>query len=221
MRRIKILVLAVISAALVSSCGNENGKSNSNSNSGTSASKKADNSCVYTLLKDSSSVNWMAFKTTARKGVGGHFDTFNVWLPKNVNSPYDALVGTSFDITTSSVNSGNKERDPKLIKFFFEALSSGDVIKGEIKTADGDKIKGKGIIKLQFNGETKKIDYTYQIDGNSVVIKTGINLDEWDGSAAVKSLNTECYELHTGKDGVSKLWPDVEIKVVAKLKKQC
>jgi len=184
--------------------------------------EKADESaCIYSVVKDSTSINWTAFKTNDRVGVKGHFDVFKVWLPKDVKSPTEALVGTAFDIGTKSINTGNAERDPKLVKFFFDTLTDGHIIKGEIVSADGNENEGNGLIKLMFNGSTNEIPYTYQIKGNKIYLKTGINLDEWDGSKAVKSLNTECYDLHTGADGVSKLWPDIEIEVVAFLKKDC
>ncbi len=41
----------------------------------------------------------------------------------------------------------------------------------------------------------------------------------WNGEEALKTLNKECYELHTGTDGISKLWPDVDVvlKIPVKL----
>ena len=183
--------------------------------------KSNEGECIYSVVNDSTSVTWTAFKTNARVGVKGHFDDIKIWAPENAISPKDALVGTSFDIVTTSVNSGNAERDPKLVTYFFTTLTDGHIIKGEIISAEGNSHTGEGLVKLMFNGVTKKIAYTYRVKESKVYIKTGINLDEWDGSAAVKSLNTECYDLHTGADGVSKLWPDVEIEVVALLKKKC
>lgn len=186
-----------------------------------SDSKTIKTECTFALLKDSSSVNWTAFKTNARVGVKGHFDMFKVGFPENVSSPVEALVGTTFDIETKSVNTGDLVRDPKLVQFFFNVLTNGQIIKGSIKSADGNEKEGNGLINLMLNGIEKEISYTYQIKENSIYLKTGINLDEWNGSDAVKSLNTACYDLHTGEDGVSKLWPDIEIEVVAMLKKDC
>lgn len=184
-------------------------------------SKSNEVDCTYSLLQDSSSVNWTAFKTNARFGVKGRFDELKIGLPDNVSSPIDALVGTSFDIETNSVNTGDLVRDPKLIEFFFNVLTNGKIIKGSIKSADGNEKEGNGLIELMFNGIVKDISYTYQIENNTIYLKTGINLDEWNGSDAVKNLNTACYDLHTGEDGESKLWPDIEIEVVALLKKDC
>jgi len=184
--------------------------------------KKRDlSACVYSLVNDSVAVNWTAFKTTARIGVGGHFDQIKVWTNDKAESPKDLLAKTSFDIATASVNTGNDERDPKLLTYFFETLTDGHIIKGQIITAEGDDQNGKGKIKIMFNGVTKKVEYTYEIKENKVYLRTGIDLDKWDGANAVKSLNTECNDLHTGKDGVSKLWPDIEIEVIAQFKKDC
>lgn len=210
----KLFFLTTALFVFILGCTNESDNSSSDS-------KSNETECVYSLLKDSTSINWTAFKTNARVGVKGHFDEFKVWLPKDVNSPSEALVGTAFDIGTKSVNTGNKERDPKLVTFFFNALADGHIIKGEIISADGNENEGNGLIKLMFNGVTKEIVYTYQIKENTINLKTGINLDEWDGSGAVKSLNNECYDLHIGADGESKLWPDIEIEVIALLKKKC
>ncbi len=214
MKQTKIIFLTTSILVFILGCNSESDKSSSDA-------KSNETECIYTMLKDSSSVNWTAFKTNDRLGVKGHFDEFKVWLPEDVSSPVAALVGTSFDIGTKSVNTGDLVRDPKLVKFFFNVLTDGQTIKGSIKSADGNEKEGNGLIELMFNGVTKDISYTYQIKGNNIYLKTGIDLEEWDGSDAVKSLNTECYDLHTGADGASKLWPDVEIEVVAALKKKC
>jgi hypothetical protein len=215
-RKIQFMTTLVVFTLFVACDSQPSSKTND------SKTEKADEtSCIYSIVEDSTAVNWTAFKTNDRIGVGGHFDEIKVWIPDNAKSPKEVLISTSFDIITASVNSGNDERDPKLVKYFFSTLADGHIIKGQIVSADGKDNAGEGTVKLFFNGITKKIPYTYQIKENKIYLKTGINLDEWDGSAAVKSLNTECYDLHTGKDGESKLWPDVEIEVVALLKKKC
>ena len=214
MKRTKLFFLTTALFVFILGCDNE-----TSNKSKDSKSNKID--CNYSLIQDSSSVNWTAFKTNERVGVKGHFDVFKVWLPKEVKLPSEALLDASFDIETKSVNTGNMERDPKLVKFFFETLQDGHIIKGVIKSVDGNENNGNGLIELMFNDMIKDIPYTYQVKGNTIYLKTGINLEDWNGSSAVKSLNTECYDLHTGADGVSKLWPDIEIEVIAQLKKQC
>jgi len=112
MERTKLLFVTIAFFVFILGCNNE-----SQDKSKDSKSNKVE--CVYSLVKDSSSVNWTAFKTNARVGVKGHFDEFDVKLPKKVNSAAEALVGTSFNIVSKSVNTGDKVRDPKLVKFFF------------------------------------------------------------------------------------------------------
>ena len=38
-----------------------------------------------------------------------------------------------------------------------------------------------------------------------------MNLENWDGLAAVASINKACEALHTGADGVSKTWSEVAV----------
>jgi hypothetical protein len=215
-RTIKLFAIVAVFAFFTACSDQPDAKTKDSAND-----KSSDTECIYTLINDSSAVNWTAFKTNERIGVGGHFDEIKVWTPDNAISPKNILIGTSFDIITTSVNTGNTERDPKLIKYFFTTLTDGHIIKGEIISAKGNSSTGEGMIKMMFNGITNKIPYSYQIKENKIILKTGINLDEWDGANAVKTLNAECYDLHTGKDGVSKLWPDVEIQVIAQFKKDC
>jgi hypothetical protein len=38
-----------------------------------------------------------------------------------------------------------------------------------------------------------------------------MNLEDWDGLAAVASINKACEALHTGQDGISKTWSEVAV----------
>ena len=40
-----------------------------------------------------------------------------------------------------------------------------------------------------------------------------MDLDKWNASNAVKSLNLECKDLHKGTDGVSKTWNEVALNI--------
>ncbi len=50
-----------------------------------------------------------------------------------------------------------------------------------------------------------------------LIIKTSIDVLEWGAQNALNALNEVCSERHTGPDGVNKLWPDVDITVIAEL----
>jgi polyisoprenoid-binding protein YceI len=180
-----------------------------------------DESCLYSYDSDSSSVNWTAFKTTERAAVGGRFDSVVVSLPDTVYSPKEALEKASFRIISSSVFTENGIRDNTLRKYFFSTLKDNGNIEGKVKIVEGDNKSGGGTVMLMINGVKRDMGFKYNIVGNNIMLKTKINLNSFDGSEAVKSLNTQCDDLHKGADGVSKLWPDVEIEVKAALKKRC
>ena len=63
------------------------------------------------------------------------------------------------------------------------------------------------------NRRSKKIPFTYTIEIDSIRLFTNLNLNHWKGEDALKTLNKECYELHKGTDGESKLWPDVDVVI--------
>ena len=56
---------------------------------------------------------------------------------------------------------------------------------------------------------------------NRLKLSTTINVPDWDTQPSLDSLNGVCSVLHTGKDGSSVLWPDVEIEVFADFKSDC
>ncbi|WP_000697032.1 YceI family protein, partial [Leptospira interrogans] len=85
-----------------------------------------------------------------------------------------------------------------------------------------DKTSGKGIIGLTLNGVTKKIDLNFTLqNGIQLDAKTNLNLGDFKALSALDSLNKVCMDLHKGKDGASKLWPEVELTISTKLKLDC
>jgi len=64
------------------------------------------------------------------------------------------------------------------------------------------------------NDMTKPLDMEYHlVDDQYYVLKGIIDLASWDAQNAVDELNKVCKDLHIGKDGVSKLWPDVKVVI--------
>lgn len=178
-------------------------------------------SCLYSYDEEASSVSWTAFKTTQRVAVGGSFDSVLVSLPDSVWSPKEALQNASFKIISSSVFTNNTIRDGTIRKYFFSKLKNDGNIEGNIKIVEGSDQAGSGTIMLNINDVKRDVGFKYTIKGNVIVIKTKITLVSFEGEEAVQSLNTECKDVHAGADGVSKLWPDLEIEVKAALKKKC
>jgi hypothetical protein len=97
---------------------------------------------------------------------------------------------------------------------FFKVFNT-DTIKGRITEAS----QGKGLLDLDMNTIIKTLDYRYLIKNDTLILTATIDLKNWDGKAAMQSLNKECYDLHAGADGISKLWPDVEVTIKMPVKK--
>jgi hypothetical protein len=178
-------------------------------------------SCLYSYDADASSVNWIAFKTTSKVGVGGTFESVIVELPDTVYSPMEALEKVSFKVIASSVFTNNPERDATLREYFFGTLEDAGNIEGKVKMAEGDNNAGSGVVLIKMNNISRDIGFKYVVESDVITIIMNLDLDSFHGKEAIKTLNKECGELHAGEDGVSKLWPNIEIEVIAALKKQC
>ena len=63
-------------------------------------------------------LQWTAFKTPKKAAVNVKFDKYLI-TSANEKSILDAISSAQFTVDVSSVNSGNPERDKKIVKFFF------------------------------------------------------------------------------------------------------
>lgn len=212
MKSIKNLALLLLSAAFLTSCGGETKKENEES---TEAVKET---CTYSYIADSTTLKWTAYKFTKRVGVSGTFNQIAVNNTKSADNPMGVLVGADFSMQTSSVNSGDAERDPKLIVFFFKKLANTDMITGKISSIND----GEAVVTITMNNKTVDVVGKVVMEGNKVTLTTSINMTDFEGLDAIASLNEACSALHTAEDGSeSKLWPDVSIVVYTVLKKEC
>ncbi|RHX88761.1 YceI family protein [Leptospira stimsonii] len=180
--------------------------------------------CSYTYDHSSTKFGWKAFKFTEKTGVGGSFDKIEVDGTSSGKSPEKALKGLKFTIDPNTINSSNNERDAKIKSAFFYPLKKNGKIEGKVLSAElnSDKKTGKGVIQLQFNGIAKKIDVNFSISEESQIEATSkIELGDFKALSSVEALNQVCNDLHKGKDGISKLWPDVDLTISTKLKSEC
>jgi len=214
MKLTKTLLMSIIGALLFIAC-----TSNTTSDE-TSAEEKASvqENCTYSYVADSTKFQWTAYKFSSRAGVGGTFNSIEVSNTASATNPLDVLKGAEFVINTSTVNSGNQERDPKLVSFFFNALTNTENITGKIKSIDHDN---KAAVLVTMNEKTVEIIGKVTVEGEKVSMEAAVNMNNFDGMSAIASLNEVCSAQHTGEDGDSKLWPDVSIVVSTILKKEC
>lgn len=147
-----------------------------------------------------SSVKFTAFKTYAKKGVSGVFDVVKITTHKN-NSITGLLNNATATINTTSVNSGNKSRDVKLVSKFFDVQNVKDI---EAKIVKVDK--KTLIVKITMNEKSLNIPMSYTVNKNVIRANGTIDLADFGMIPSLKSINKACYALHQGKT-----WQDVDI----------
>ncbi|EMY78787.1 YceI-like domain protein [Leptospira weilii serovar Ranarum str. ICFT] len=180
--------------------------------------------CTYSYDHTSTKFGWKAFKFTEKTGVGGSFDKIEVVGTTAGNSPEKAIQGLKFTIDPNTVNSGNNDRDAKIKSAFFYPLKKNGKIEGKVVSAklNSDKTTGKGVIALTFNGVVKNLDVSFTLqEGNRLDANAKLELGDFKALTAVEALNQVCKDLHKGKDGVSKLWPEIELTISTQFKADC
>ena len=164
-----------------------------------------------TYLGAKTTLKWTAYKTTDKLGVKGTFNSIIVENNEKGNSIEDIINSTKFKIPTSSVFTGNDPRDILIKKYFFGAMMNTDTIYGSFSSAKD----GNGLVAIKMNNVKFKNDFTYSFNNDSLKINTRLLLDNWNGYTALSSLHEQCFDMHTGPDGVSKTWPDVDLEIVS------
>ena len=109
-----------------------------------------------------------------------------------------------------------KTRDYKIVTSFFNTMANTKYITGTISNMDKN---GTGNVLLKMNELEIEKNFNWELDKNNFefYLKTSINVFDWGAQAALDALNEVCLEQHTGPDGINKLWPDVDITVIAAL----
>lgn len=162
----------------------------------------------YTIDTSGISILWTAYKFTNKTAVSGTFNTYTFENKKASGTIETILKKSKLSISTATVNSDNPIRDFKLETCFFKVFNTTE-IRADITKA----IEREGVIDLKMNRISKKIPFTYDIAKDTIRLFANLNLTNWKGEEALKTLNTQCYELHKGADGISKLWPNVDVVI--------
>ena len=174
---------------------------------------KTTNSKTFSVIGETSTVKWIAYKTTDKVAVKGNFNTIKITNSKKAATVEEALNGTLFSIPVSSIFSNEETRDSKIKEFFFGAMKNTEFISGTFDISE----KGS-FVNITMNGISKTIPIDLIIDEQMATFNNTLNLNDWDLGNALASLHKVCFDLHKGPDGVSKTWDEVEIKAVIYLK---
>ncbi|MBT8317269.1 MAG: YceI family protein [Lutibacter sp.] len=168
----------------------------------------------FTVEAKTTTINWIAYKTTSKVPVKGQFTKVSIENSKKSATAQEALNGLKFDIPVSSIFTQDTLRDSKLKKFFFGTMKDTNSIKGTISMNN----ETSGSVELTMNGVSQVLPITYVISDQMVTIEALMDLDNWQAQLALEALNVACYELHSGPDGISKTWSEVKIEVATYLK---
>lgn len=207
--------LLVASAALcvMSAC-------NPSTNQSADAEGANAQSCTYSYDHESTEFAWTAFKFTERVGVSGTFNTVLVkGTQSGAQSPQDVIRSLEFEIPISSVNTQNPDRDMKIQRFFFGTLAGTDTLRGRVASINDST--GVVTLAVAMNGVSRKVEMDLTEEGTKWNLATTIDVNDWNASSGIDSLNNVCYDLHKGADGVSVLWPEVKLELSTVFKTDC
>ncbi len=216
----KIILSLVLggSVAFFSSCGNEETKTEEVK----TEEKSTTESCLYNVDPSSVKVEWTSFKYTEKAAVGGIFEMVELNNTVEAESAAASFKEATLSINTRTVNSNNDDRDKKIKNTFFGTMEKTDFLTGKIKSLEGiENGNGTAIISITMNGIEKDQEFTWMSDNETVEFNTSLTIEDWNAKPSLDSLNTVCEDLHKGEDGVSILWPNVDVKISANLTKNC
>jgi hypothetical protein len=213
MKQIKFLALGLLVIAFYTSC-----KDVKKEKEVQSEEVQAASSNKFSLIKDSTQVSFTSYKTTEKTPVGGKFTKIDITSSNSGDTVFEVLNGTTFSIPVSSLftNDATGTRDPKILQFFFGAMTNTEFITGVFHVSDNDTCA----IDVTLNGETSSISLTPEmVSDTEYLFKGTMELENWKALNAVSSLNEACKVLHTGADGVTKTWSEVAVQARVLLEK--
>ncbi|WP_435415793.1 YceI family protein [Polaribacter aestuariivivens] len=178
----------------------------------TTIDTKPKSTAAYSLNEATNEINFTAYKTTEKIPVGGQFKKVNIISGGEGNTINEAINNTEFSIPVSSIFTKDSSRDYKIKKFFFGVMDETKLLSGKLMI-ENDSI---GYANIKMNGVTEKVPFKYTVTNNTFAMKATMDVTSWNATKALASLNKICEALHTGSDGVSKTWSDVELNITSK-----
>jgi polyisoprenoid-binding protein YceI len=204
-----ILFLALSGLILtMQSCGSE---------TKTETTDEAEKSCFYSYNSGSSVLEWTAFKFTDKTPVKGSFNEIKIEGIESSDDPKKLIESLTFTIETSSVETQNEERNGKIVKLFFGTIGTPQIT-GKVKSLGED---GNATVEIKMNNLSQDVVGTYTLIDGKFAFNATIDVMKWNAGAGIKELNTACKDLHTGADGVSKLWSEVALSFTTELSSDC
>jgi len=173
--------------------------------------------CYYKYNDASTEFSWTAYKTSAKVGVGGSFNEMEITGDESSDDPIALIESMKFSMETASVETNEADRNKKIGELFFGTINT-PTIEGSVKEL---KDNGKAIIEVTMNGVTADVEGDYTLVDGKFEFNSSIDVSSWNAMSGIETLNEACYDLHTGDDGVSKLWSEVALSFATQLDSDC
>ncbi len=173
-------------------------------------------SCFYAYNEGATTLTWTAFKTNDKVGVPGSFNRITV-NSESGEDPKDVLESIEFTIETASVETNDQDRNAKVAEHFFGTINTPEITGRIVALKDN----GKALVAISMNGIEVDVEGDYTLEGKVFNYKTSIDLSKWKALEGINKLNSICKDLHTGADGVSKLWSEVTLSLSTTLSSDC
>jgi len=193
----------------LSSCGGDK--------TATEDATQQEKNCFYSYNSGSTVLEWTAFKFTEKTGVNGTFNKITIEGMEKSDDPKKMIESLTFSIETASVETQNEERNGKIVKLFFGSIAT-PMITGKVKSLSDN---GKATIEIEMNKMKKDVVGQYTLEDGIFDFSATIDVLNWNAGNGITTLNTVCKELHTGADGKSKLWSEVDLSFTTELMSDC
>lgn len=178
--------------------------------------------CTYEVNPAEVALSWTAFKFTEKTAVKGKFaKTTATGTAKGATLP-GLMKDWKMSVDGSTPDSADPVRNNNLKVSFFSKFNPPSEISAEVVKVDGDNEKGTLTIQIKMNGATKDVAFPYTVGADGAIeAKASIDILDFQLQAAFDSLHATCGGLHTGTDGVSKTWTQVDLTLNGKALKSC
>jgi polyisoprenoid-binding protein YceI len=167
--------------------------------------------CRFEIKPQDVRVKWLAYKTPRKVAVQGEFKKFSFNSTKAADV-IGSLKEATFNIDSSSVSTGNPDRDKKIVSNFFTNKGKAIQISGRFSSRTPTKMTAQLVIQ----GVSKEVIFETEAKENILLLTTAINVLDFSLKDNLSRINLACKALH---EGVT--WPDVNIVIEIKGIKEC
>jgi hypothetical protein len=187
-----------------------------------STSEEVAKTCVFEYDSEATLLTWTAFKHTNKAAVGGAFTAFAVEGFEAGEDLAKAMQAVVVRIETASTETNDAVRNGKIAESFFGTMENPGTIEVSFISVEGSNTEGNLVAEIVMNGKAQQVPMTYVLENETdLKLKGSIDVLNWGAQKSLDKLNEVCLEQHIGTDGENKLWSEVDITVITKLKKRC